>query len=83
MWGIFPFFISLYLFFPMSVFDSKVNFRDNQDEGVVEKVEEQIDFAQKMRNAVDGQLVDTNLYMSKELWLPWGSRGAFGGQVSY
>lgn len=66
----------------MSVFDSKVNFRDNLDEGVIEKVEEEVDFAQKMRNAVDVQLIDTNLYMSKELWLPWGSRGAFGGQAS-
>ncbi|KAF1799381.1 HotDog domain-containing protein [Mucor lusitanicus] len=66
----------------MSVFDSKVNFRDNLDEGVIEKVEEEVDFAQKMRNAVDVQLIDTNLYMSKELWLPWGSRGAFGGQAT-
>ncbi|CAO0790252.1 unnamed protein product [Mucor circinelloides] len=65
----------------MSVFDSKINFRNNQDEGVIEKVQEEVDFAQKMRNAVDVQLIDTNLYMSKELWLPWGSRGAFGGQI--
>lgn len=67
----------------MSVFDSKINFRNNQDEGVIEKVQEEVDFALKMRNAVDVQLIDTNLYMSKELWLPWGSRGAFGGQVSW
>lgn len=75
-------YISLSLFFPMSVFDSKINFRGNQEDGVEEKVLEQVDFAQKMRDAVDVQLVDTNLYMSKELWLPWGSRGAFGGQAS-
>lgn len=41
-----------------------------------------VDFALKMKNAVDVQLIDTNLYMSKELWLPYGSRGAFGGQVN-
>lgn len=67
----------------MSTFANKINFRNNQDEGIIEKVEGEIDFALKMRKAVDVQLIDTNLYMSKELWLPWGSRGAFGGQVSW
>jgi hypothetical protein len=43
---------------------------------------ESVDFALKMTNAIDVQLIDTNLYMSKELWLPYGSRGAFGGQVN-
>ncbi|KAI8876946.1 Thioesterase/thiol ester dehydrase-isomerase [Backusella circina FSU 941] len=34
-----------------------------------------------MANAIDVQMIDTNLYMSKELWLPYNARGAFGGQV--
>ncbi|KAI8637624.1 thioesterase-like superfamily-domain-containing protein [Parasitella parasitica] len=64
----------------MSTPATKVNFRENKNEGIVEQIQD-VDFALKMRNAVDVQLIDTNLYMSKELWLPWGARGAFGGQV--
>jgi hypothetical protein len=39
------------------------------------------DYGQQMANAVAVQEIDTNLYMSQELWLPIGARGAFGGQV--
>ncbi|CEP16654.1 hypothetical protein [Parasitella parasitica] len=59
---------------------TKINFRENQNEGIIEQLQD-VDFALKMKNAVDVQLIDTNLYMCKELWLPWGARGAFGGQV--
>lgn len=44
--------------------------------------DEQVDFTSKMKRAIDVQRIDTNLYMSKELWLPYGARGVFGGQVS-
>lgn len=40
-----------------------------------------IDYTQKIKDAIDVKLIDTDLYMSKELWLPAGTRGAFGGQV--
>ncbi|KAI9483342.1 MAG: HotDog domain-containing protein [Benjaminiella poitrasii] len=48
---------------------------------IKEEGTETIDFALRMRNAIDVKLIDTDLYMSKELWLPFGSRGAFGGQI--
>jgi hypothetical protein len=43
--------------------------------------EQDLDYGQKMERAIDVQLIDTNLYMSKELHLPLGARGVFGGQV--
>ena len=43
--------------------------------------EEETDYAKSIAEAVDVQEIDVNLYMSKELWLPPGARGAFGGQV--
>ncbi|KAI8149925.1 HotDog domain-containing protein [Fennellomyces sp. T-0311] len=39
------------------------------------------DYTKHIAEAVDVQEIDTNLYMSKELWLPPGARGAFGGQI--
>lgn len=57
-------------------YSEAISFKSNTAE-----TEENVDFALKMKNAIDVQLIDTNLYMSKELWLPYGSRGAFGGQV--
>lgn len=47
-----------------------------------EEEEDNIDFSLKMKNAVEVEMIDTDLYMCKELWLPFGSRGAYGGQVS-
>lgn len=35
----------------------------------------------EITRAIDVQLIDTNLYMSKELNQPMGSRGVYGGQV--
>ncbi|CAO3698085.1 unnamed protein product [Rhizopus microsporus] len=43
--------------------------------------EHDLDYGQKMERAIDVQLIDTNLYMSKELHLPLGARGVFGGQI--
>ncbi|OAD66821.1 hypothetical protein PHYBLDRAFT_152090 [Phycomyces blakesleeanus NRRL 1555(-)] len=37
--------------------------------------------SQDMAKVIAVEEIDTNLYMSKELWVPLGSRGAFGGQV--
>ncbi|KAH6563642.1 hypothetical protein BASA50_010341 [Batrachochytrium salamandrivorans] len=34
-----------------------------------------------IEHALDLETIDTNLYRSKELWTPVGSRGVFGGQV--
>ncbi|KAG2227460.1 hypothetical protein INT45_007485 [Circinella minor] len=42
---------------------------------------EDTDYAKSIAEAVDVQEIDVNLYMSKELWLPPGARGAFGGQI--
>lgn len=66
---------------PIVTYPNKITFKNNKGEGVKEKTDQDVDFAMKMRDAIDVQLIDTNLYMSKELWLPFGSRGAFGGQV--
>lgn len=60
---------------------NKIVFKNTLDEGQMVE-EEAIDFGQRMINSIDVQYVDTNLYLSKELWLPFGSRGAFGGQVN-
>jgi hypothetical protein len=66
---------------PVKTYPNKITFKSHQSEGKKEATDETVDFALKMRNAIDVELIDTNLYMSKELWLPFGSRGAFGGQV--
>lgn len=65
---------------PVTAHANKIVFRNTLEEGVKQQ-DEEIDFGQRMINSIDVQFVDTNLYMSKELWLPFGSRGAFGGQV--
>ncbi|KAI8077605.1 HotDog domain-containing protein [Thamnidium elegans] len=65
---------------PITTHSNKIVFRNTLEEGVKQQ-DEEIDFGQRMINSIDVQFVDTNLYMSKELWLPFGSRGAFGGQV--
>ncbi|CAO3630654.1 unnamed protein product [Mucor hiemalis] len=64
----------------ISTFSNKIISNNHKDAGT-KMTEEASDFASKMVNSIDVQLIDTNLYMSKELWLPFGSRGAFGGQI--
>lgn len=53
-------------------------FKGSRTAASVDKV---IDYTQKMKNAIEVQMIDTNMYMSQELWLPNGGWGAFGGQV--
>lgn len=43
--------------------------------------DDDVNYAKNIAEAVNVQEIDTNLYMSKELWLPPGARGVFGGQV--
>jgi hypothetical protein len=63
-------------------YPNKILFGNKDEQGThVALEDDNIDFGVKMTNAIDVQMIDTNLYMSKELWLPYGSRGAFGGQV--
>lgn len=66
---------------PTTTYPNKILFSSHNSNGTKTTDNEPVDFALKMTNAIDIQLIDTNLYMSKELWLPFGSRGAFGGQV--
>ncbi|KAI8885110.1 Thioesterase/thiol ester dehydrase-isomerase [Backusella circina FSU 941] len=45
------------------------------------KYETQEDLGARISDAVEVLEVGTNLYMSKELWVPTGARGGFGGQL--
>lgn len=40
-----------------------------------------IDYAAQLKKFFDVEKIDTDLYVSKMLWLPNGARGTFGGQV--
>jgi hypothetical protein len=70
---------------PNSTFPAVISFADKKNTTPVISAkyggDDDEDFGARMANAVEVQEVDTNLYMSKELWLPVGARGAFGGQV--
>lgn len=63
-----------------SYFPSVVSFANHKD-SIQKPPGELGDYGQQLASAVDVQEIDTNLYMSRELWLPIGARGAFGGQV--
>ncbi|CAO3595740.1 unnamed protein product [Absidia cylindrospora] len=63
-----------------SYFPAVVSFANHKD-SIQKPPNENGDYGQQLANAVDVQEIDTNLYMSKELWLPLGARGAFGGQA--
>jgi hypothetical protein len=65
----------------VAAYPNKILFGGKDADGKAVNVDGTIDFAEKMANAIDVQMIDTNLYMSKELWLPYNARGAFGGQV--
>lgn len=71
---------------PNSTFPAVISFADKKNSTPVITAkfgdENDEDFGVRMANAVEVQEVDVNLYMSKELWLPAGARGAFGGQVN-
>lgn len=53
-------------------------FKNSRHDG---STDENIDYTEKLKTAIEVQMIDTNLYMSKELWLPTGGRSVFGGQV--
>lgn len=63
-----------------SYFPSVVSFSNSKD-SIQTPPNDSDDYGQQLADAVDVQEIDTNLYASKQLWLPLGSRGAFGGQV--
>ncbi|SAM09328.1 hypothetical protein [Absidia glauca] len=63
-----------------SYFPSVVSFANHKD-SIQKPTDDLGDYGQQMANAVAVQEIDTNLYMSQELWLPIGARGAFGGQI--
>lgn len=68
---------------PNSTFPAVISFGDNHKPVITAKYgdEDDEDFSARMANAVEVQEIDSNLYISKELWLPAGARGVFGGQV--
>lgn len=72
---------------PNSTFPAVISFADKKETTPVITAkygdENDEDFGARMADAVEVQEVDVNLYMSKELWLPAGARGAFGGQVNF
>lgn len=63
---------------PTTIFENKTEFT-NTLEAV--KTDKPVDYSERLINSIDVQYLDTDIYMSKELWLPVGSRGAFGGQI--
>lgn len=69
---------------PNSTFPAVISFGDNKKPVISAKYgdENDDDFSHRMNNAVQVQEIDANLYMSKELWIPAGARGVFGGQAS-
>lgn len=74
----FSFFFLLLYKMPITTFNNKIEFKSNLE---AVQSDEPIDYTEKLINAIDVQYLDTDIYMSKELWLPVGSRGAFGGQI--
>ncbi|KAI9487649.1 MAG: HotDog domain-containing protein [Benjaminiella poitrasii] len=70
---------------PYSTFPAVISFADKKNSSPVITAkfgdENDEDFGVRMANAVEVQEIDINFYMSKELWLPAGARGAFGGQI--
>lgn len=62
---------------PTTTFDNKIDFINTLE---VDS-DKSADYAERLINSIDVQYLDTNIYMSKELWLPVGSRGAYGGQI--
>ncbi|KAI9272438.1 thioesterase-like superfamily-domain-containing protein [Sporodiniella umbellata] len=68
---------------PNSTFPAVVSFADNKKPLVTARFghADDEDFSLRMEDAIEVTEIDPNLYMSKELWLPAGARGVFGGQI--
>ncbi|KAI8065597.1 HotDog domain-containing protein [Gongronella butleri] len=65
---------------PKSIFPSVISFSNQQQPQKIDP-DADVDFGVMIANAVDVQEFDKHIFMSKELWLPLGARGAFGGQI--
>ncbi|KAI8093165.1 HotDog domain-containing protein [Halteromyces radiatus] len=66
---------------PTSYFPAAKSFDDQRQHQDLLRQSDYEGFSKKMINTIDVQEVDVNLYMSKELWQPVGSRGVFGGCI--
>ncbi|CAO3628482.1 unnamed protein product [Cunninghamella echinulata] len=66
---------------PTSFFPAVISFGDQQQGHIILDKNNHEGFSQKMSNAIDVQEIDINLYMSKQLWIPLGARGVFGGEI--
>ncbi|KAG1459880.1 hypothetical protein G6F46_000327 [Rhizopus delemar] len=68
---------------PNSTFPAVISFGDNKKPIISARFgdENDEDFSTRMENAIEVQEIAPNLYLSKELWLPAGARGVFGGQI--
>jgi hypothetical protein len=68
-----------HIVFPVNSFADKKYTPSVKDD----KYEDDGNFGTRMVDAVEVLKVEPNLYMSKELWVPTGARGGFGGQVRF
>lgn len=74
-----PFFLSFTM--PTSYFPAAKSFEEQSQGNIDMNQSGYTGFSKKMINSIDVQEIDTNLYMSRELWRPTFSRGVFGGMV--
>jgi hypothetical protein len=58
-----------------------VKFDTKSGEIKKDQADENADRGTLTANAIKVDRAGTDTFMSRELWLPWGFRGAFGGQV--
>jgi hypothetical protein len=68
-----------HIVFPVNSFADKNDTPSVKDDKYVDDR----NFGTRMVDAVEVLKVEPNLYMSKELWVPTGARGGFGGQVRF
>ncbi|KAI8072738.1 HotDog domain-containing protein [Gongronella butleri] len=66
---------------PTSSFPAVISFGDQQQSRVIQDRNNQDSYSKKLLNAVDVQQIDTDLFMSKQLWIPLGARGVYGGEI--
>jgi hypothetical protein len=58
-----------------------VKFDTKSGEIKKDQVDENADRGTLTANAIKVDRISTDTFMGREVWLPWGFRGAFGGQV--
>ncbi|SAL97359.1 hypothetical protein [Absidia glauca] len=66
---------------PTSYFPAAKSFEEQSHGNIDMNQSDYTGFSKKMINCIDVQEIDTNLYMSRELWRPTFSRGVFGGMI--